>query len=107
MPDCSHCRFARCKISALFLSLLTVLCAADRPAGLPFPAAKPRLVSNQVMREIHDEVQTPHKYGVILKGVAGELLDCPNVFRHGGRWYMMFIANRDNAGYETHLAVSD
>lgn len=80
---------------------------AERPSVIPFPATKPRFVRSEVMRSIHAELQTPHKYGVVLKGAEGELLDCPNVFRHGGRWYMMFVANRDNAGYETHLAVSD
>jgi predicted GH43/DUF377 family glycosyl hydrolase len=74
---------------------------------IPFPAAKPRLVKSAVMQQIYDEIKTPHKYGVILKGEADELLDCPNVFRHGGRWYMMFVANKDKVGYETHLAVSD
>lgn len=83
------------------------LSAAERPAVIPFPTGKPRLVSGKVMQQIHDEVKTPHKYGVILKGGTGELLDCPNVFRHGGRWYMMFVANQDKVGYQTHLAVSD
>jgi predicted GH43/DUF377 family glycosyl hydrolase len=100
------------KISTLCLALLTACTittapATERPDVIPFPAGKPRLVSNKTMREIHAQVQTPHKYGVVLAGAPGELLDCPNVFRHGGRWYMMFVANQDNAGYETHLAVSD
>ncbi len=95
------------KISLLLLLALVGSSAADRPPVTPFPATKPRFVPGKVMREIHDEVKTPHKYGVILKGVEGEWLDCPNVFRHGGRWYMMFVANKDKVGYETHLAVSD
>jgi predicted GH43/DUF377 family glycosyl hydrolase len=87
--------------------LTTGLFATDRPPVEPFPTGKPRMVSGQVMRRIHEEIQTPHKYGVVLKGGEGELLDCPNVFRHGGRWYMVFVANKDNVGYQTHLAVSD
>lgn len=87
---------------------VTLVAAADtRPPVVPFPVTKPRFVGAATMRQIHDEVKTPHKYGVILQGGAGELLDCPNVFRHGGRWYMMFVANQDKVGYETHLAVSD
>ncbi len=74
---------------------------------IPFPAAKPRLVKSAVMQQLYDEVKTPHKYGVVLKPDEGELVDCPNVFRHDGRWYMMFVANKDKVGYETHLAVSD
>lgn len=81
--------------------------APERPAVVPFPTGKPRLVSHQTLREIHAQVQTPHKYGVVLPAAAGELLDCPNVFRHGGRWYMLFVVHRDQVGYETHLAVSD
>jgi predicted GH43/DUF377 family glycosyl hydrolase len=80
---------------------------AERPPVIPFPAGKPRLVPSKVMRAIHEEVKTPFKQGVVLKGAEGELLDCPNVFRHGGRWYMVFYSNQDKAGYETHLAVSD
>ena len=78
-----------------------------RPAVVPFPVGKPRFVSGKVMRAIHEEVKTPHKYGVVLPADPGELLDCPNVFRHRGRWFMMFVSNRDKVGYETHLAVSD
>jgi len=73
----------------------------------PFPAAKPRLVKSAVMQQIYDEVKTPHKFGVVLQAGENEVLDCPNVFRHDGRWYMMFVSNKDNIGYETHLAVSD
>jgi predicted GH43/DUF377 family glycosyl hydrolase len=95
-------------VAAVSLLVFTVLSpAADRPAVIPFPTAKPRLVSGKVMRAIHDEVKTPFKQGVVLKGAEGELLDCPNVFRHGGRWYMVFYSNQDKTGYETHLAVSD
>jgi predicted GH43/DUF377 family glycosyl hydrolase len=52
-------------------------------------------------------VKTPHKFGVVLPAGPGEMVDCPNVFRHEGRWYMMFVAIRDKVGYETWLARSD
>ncbi len=89
---------------------LSASAASEMPAPrtvIPFPDAKPRLVKSAVMQQIYDEVKTPHKYGVILKPDEGELVDCPNVFRHGNHWYMMFVANKDKVGYETHLAVSD
>ncbi|WP_438482588.1 glycosylase [Oleiharenicola lentus] len=89
------------------LILSVIVHATERPEVAPFPTAKPRMVKPETMRKIHEEVKTPHKYGVLLKGEPGELLDCPNVFRHGGRWYMMFVAIKDSVGYETHLAVSD
>ncbi|HEX2851720.1 MAG TPA: glycosyl hydrolase [Opitutaceae bacterium] len=64
-------------------------------------------ISPAEMQRVYDEVKTPFKHGVVLKGVEGEMLDCPNVFRHGGRWYMMYVAIRDKVGYETFLARSD
>lgn len=81
--------------------------ASDRGDVIPFPDAKPRLVSPEVMQAIHAEVRTPYKYGVILQGREGELLDGPAVFRHGGRWYMVFVSHKDDIGYEAELAASD
>ncbi len=65
------------------------------------------MVSGKKMRAIYEEVKTPYKYGVVLQPEEGEMVDCPNVFRHDGRWYMMFVSNVDSVGYQTHLAVSD
>ena len=81
--------------------------AAER-AVIPLPPANPALaVDAATMEQIHAEVRTPHKYGVVLKGEQGEMLDCPNIFRHDGRWYMMFVSIKDKVGYQTHLARSD
>ena len=65
-------------------------------------------VSEAEMKALYEEVKTPCKYGVILAPdkEKGELFDNPMVFRHGERWFMMFI-RFDGKGYETHLAVSD
>jgi predicted GH43/DUF377 family glycosyl hydrolase len=69
---------------------------------------KPAAVSPEEMQRVYEEAKTPFKYGVVLKGaVEGEMLDCPSVFRHEGRWYMMYVAIRDKVGYETFLARSD
>jgi len=57
------------------------------------------------MQRVYEEAKTPFKYGVILKGQDGKKLDCPSVFRHGGRWYMVYIIF-DGDGYETALADS-
>ena len=65
-----------------------------------------REVPEAVMEKIHSEVETPYKYGVVLKGEAGLRVDCPNVFRHGDRWLMMYVC-MNKVGYETHLAESD
>ena len=92
----------------LFLSNPMSQAADSRPPIIPFPAGKPRLVKGEVMRQIYEEVKTPYKYGIVIpEGDGGEWVDCPNVFRHNGRWYMMFVAIKDKVGYETHLAVSD
>jgi predicted GH43/DUF377 family glycosyl hydrolase len=103
---------ARCFSVVLSRVLLVLLLplhavATDRPAPVPFPIGKPRLVSASRLDDIHAALRTPHKYGVVLRGEPGELVDCPAVFRHGGRWFMLYVANRDNAGYQTCLATSD
>lgn len=66
-----------------------------------------RMVEPEVMQKIHAEVSTPFKYGIVLPREEGEMIDCPNVFRHGGRWYMMFVSIRGKIGYQTYLARSD
>jgi predicted GH43/DUF377 family glycosyl hydrolase len=65
----------------------------------------PRVVPDTVMRQIHDEVRTPFKRGVVLRGDDGRSLDCPSVFRHNGTWHMMYVVF-DDRGYETWLATS-
>jgi predicted GH43/DUF377 family glycosyl hydrolase len=58
------------------------------------------------MQAVFDEVKTPFKYGVLLQPEEGQLLDCPNVFRHGDAWYMIYVTITDKVGYETCLARS-
>lgn len=70
-----------------------------RVAGEPIPAER--------MEEVFREARTPYKRGVILHPEPGEMLDCPNVFRHGDRWYMLLVSIVDKVGYETELAASD
>lgn len=62
-------------------------------------------VPQEVMDDIYARIKTPYKYGIILKGNGGKKVDCPSVFRHEGRWYMMYVCMND-VGYETHLAES-
>jgi beta-xylosidase len=71
--------------------------------------ATARIVSAERMRAIHEEIQTPYKYGVVLDLPAGKMVDCPNVFRHGDRWYMFYVQfePKPAEGYSTQLAVSD
>ena len=63
-------------------------------------------VSRREMERVYEAVKTPHKVGVVLEPDEGKMLDNPNVFRYGDRWWMLFI-QFDSRGYETHLAESD
>src|SRR3954469_2643650 len=93
--------FPRIAFTTLLLASICSLTAADRPPVTSFPTTKPRLVSGEVLRRIYAEVKTPFKYGVVIQGEAGELVDCPNVFLHQGRWYMLYVAIKDKVGYQT------
>ena len=64
-------------------------------------------ISADEMQAIFDEVKTSFKYGVLLQPEQGQYLDCPNVFRHGDAWYMVYVAITDKVGYETCLARSE
>jgi predicted GH43/DUF377 family glycosyl hydrolase len=73
------------------------------------PAIPPgRMVEETTMEQIYDEIKTPYKYGVVLKGDGGnEMIDCPSIFRYGKHWYMMYVAITNKLGYQTFLARSD
>jgi hypothetical protein len=81
-----------------------------RPKVIPVPRAlrdRAREVPGPAMQRVYDTVKTPYKYGILLRPRAGESVDCPNVFRHGDRWYMLYVAIENEVGYETRLAASD
>jgi predicted GH43/DUF377 family glycosyl hydrolase len=63
-------------------------------------------VPEETMRKIYEEVKTPYKYGVIIKGEAGKKVDCPSVFRHTDKWYLVYIIF-DGKGYETGISESN
>jgi len=105
-------------LAALLLALPTALHAVDdsipvqrqlndldtpssRDAGKVITA-----IPIERMRQVYDEVKTPFKYGVVLHQENGSPIDSPSVFRHGEKWYMMYIC-MNKVGYETHLAESD
>lgn len=65
-------------------------------------------VDAATMQRIYEEVKTPFKYGIVLRGdTTNQLVDCPSLFRSGGRWFMMYVAITDGVGYETFLSRSD
>ena len=93
---------------ATFFSALVTLTAAESERQIIPAKAEGRTVDDHAMQQVYDEVKTPFKYGVILKGGdTNELVDCPSVFRAGDRWYMMYAAISNKVGYQTYLASSD
>lgn len=86
---------------------LRISAAADGAEAPREPSERsPTMVSRDEMERVYEEVRTPHKYGVILRGAEKKAVDCPSVFRHEDRWYMIYIVF-DGGGYETALAHSD
>lgn len=96
-------------ISVLVASVGIALCpgasARSQTRQVVEAKSKQRAVEPAVMQRVYEEVRTPFKYGVVLEGAEGKKLDCPSVFRHGGKWYMVYIIF-DGDGYETALAES-
>lgn len=90
----------RLLLPALVLSFCWSGRAEETLPRNPVPAAK--------MQALYDEVKTPFKYGVVLRGdTTNQMVDCPSIFRHGQHWYLMYAAITDGLGYETFVARSD
>ncbi len=67
----------------------------------------PKVVSQEVMESIYEEVKTPYKYGLIMVPESKEFkMDCPTIFRKDNEWIMTYIVF-NGRGYETWLAKSD
>ncbi len=72
-----------------------------------------RKIDQTLMQKIYDEVKTPYKYGMAIAPQDNwHKIDCPMVYREGGRWYMTYVVyngkdGTDGRGYETWLAESD
>ena len=65
-------------------------------------------IESSLMQAIYEEVKTPYKFGMVIEPPEGKMVDCPTVFRHNGRWYMIYVQlENDPAGYTTQLAQSD
>lgn len=106
-----RCRIANSmRLSAsVFLSILLLLTCRTASAQTnetvgPTGSAIP----HERMQAIYDEVKTPFKYGVVLEPPPGKKVDCPNVFRYGDKWYLVYVLfETDPQGYTTQLAESD
>src|SRR5262245_46854720 len=71
-------------------------------------ATTPPAVSPERMTAIYEEVKTPYKQGIVIEPQAGKKVDCPAVFRHDGKWYMVYVQLEPapQEGYTTELAES-
>ena len=75
-------------------------------------SAMAQKVSDDVMKAVYEEVQTPYKYGMVVAPADnGHKIDCPTVYRRGDRWYMTYViyngsGGLDGRGYTTWLAES-
>jgi predicted GH43/DUF377 family glycosyl hydrolase len=89
-----------------FISCLIIL------FGLQSSSAQ-KVVSEQVMKSVYEEIKTPYKYGIVLAPSDNKhKMDCPTVFRENDKWYMSYLVydgkgGKDGRGYETWLATSD
>jgi len=95
------------RISGLLIAALGLLAAERLPAEvLEAQGPAPATVDSATMERVYREVQTPFKYGVVLRGSGSNYVDCPSVFRSGSKWFMAYI-EFDGSGYETRLARSE
>lgn len=95
-------------VGAILLATGETAVAVEREIVPTTVAVPTPAVCDDQMQRVYEEVRAPYKYGVVLRPVAaGEYYDCPNVFRHGDKWYMLHVSIKDKVGYETCLAESD
>lgn len=66
-----------------------------------------KVVPQEEMEKIFNEIKTPYKYGVVVKHPdTTKMVDSPTIFRKNDIWYMTYIVF-DGQGYETWLSESD
>jgi len=115
-PPLPACRVSLTLVELLvFITIIAILAAILLPAQslTVFAESSQTNVSAAVnyvpverMQQVYQEVKTPFKYGVVIRGETNQLLDCPSIFRQQGQWYMVYIGSTKNIGYETFLARS-
>ena len=75
--------------------------------GLSTAALGQKTVTKEQMNAVYEEVKTPFKYGlVVVPEDSTKKIDCPSVFRRGGKWYMTYVVF-NGRGYETWLSRSE
>ena len=90
---------------AFFVLILTLVCFLHGKSQNKSDI--PKVVPQNVMKSVFNEVKTPFKYGVVFKHPdSTKLIDSPTIFRKNKKWYMTYILY-DGQGYETWLAESN
>ena len=97
---------------AIVILAIIVICRPQPTTGTEkrpnvIPARSPtRLVSDETMQQVFEQAKTPFKFGIVIRGENGNAVDCPSIFRHHQKWYMVYVC-MNKVGYETHLARSE
>src|SRR5690554_6481420 len=87
----------------LFISLMLAFMFGCKRSGDTLN----RMVPQEEMERIFEEIKTPYKYGVVIEQPdSSRMVDSPTIFRVSGKWYMTYIVF-DGQGYETWLAESE
>jgi len=94
-------------LKKLSLSVVFMLVgsASSVAKGEPVPSLV-KTIPLARMQQVYDEVKTPFKYGVVIRGEENQMVDCPSIFRKDGQWYMVYVAITGKVGYQTYLARS-
>jgi predicted GH43/DUF377 family glycosyl hydrolase len=97
-----HIRSGTFLTACLTLNVLVLTASAETGKVQTDQTAIPQ----KRMQQVYDEVKTPFKYGIVIRGEDKQLVDCPSIFRHHDQWYMVYVAITGKVGYETFLACS-
>lgn len=82
---------------SIWVTTLIVQCTSNKGS---------KIVSEEVMQSVFEEVKTPYKYGVVFTHPdSTKMIDSPTIFRENDLWYMTYIVF-DGQGYETWIAES-
>lgn len=90
----------------IFALCLAVSVCSETSRGQVNDLAAVNAIPPERMQQVYDEAKTPFKYGVVIRGEPNQIVDCPSIFRQNGQWYMVYVGNTKQIGYETFLARS-
>jgi predicted GH43/DUF377 family glycosyl hydrolase len=89
------------------LLILNIMIGSFIPVnGQEITPAALKSVPAERMQQVYEEVKTPFKYGIVIHGEEGQVVDCASIFRKNNHWYMVYVGATNKIGYETFLARS-